>query len=388
MGFTVEDMLIISRKKYKMELIAGMSGWANSISWLLMVENTTITKSFMGKELVVTTGLGFDTTKKIIDLIDILHKHHGAGLIVNTGYYIKEIPKEVIAYADECDLPLMTVPWEISMAEMIKDLTVRIFFQSQTDEQTSQAFIKALKHPQKQEAYRKDLEAYFDVDGVFQVAAFTTKNLDSMDTVDRRRIGYRLQIYLENISHNGHFFYYNGCFLLVFNAVSNESRDEIIDGFLKRAQMRMPTEKIFVGLGSAVMDLKNLHISYKRADYAVKYAMNNKIQTVNFDELGLNRILYAVSDDLLLEEMGNEVLRPLLDYDKKHDSQLLETLKMYLKYNGSIGKVAQQMYIHKNTIVYRMAKIREILNCDLEDGEERLGFYLAVLIAQKNDAAP
>ena len=42
MGFTVEDMLIIARDKYKMELVAGQNGWANSISWLLMVEDTTI----------------------------------------------------------------------------------------------------------------------------------------------------------------------------------------------------------------------------------------------------------------------------------------------------------------------------------------------------------
>ena len=72
MGFTVEDMLIISREKYNMELIAGKNGWANSISWLLMAEDTIIVNSVLGKELVVTTGLGFNTKEKLIDLRHML----------------------------------------------------------------------------------------------------------------------------------------------------------------------------------------------------------------------------------------------------------------------------------------------------------------------------
>lgn len=63
MGFTVEDMLIIARDKYKMELVAGQNGWANSISWLLMVEDTTIMENFKGKELAVTMGAGFRRSK-------------------------------------------------------------------------------------------------------------------------------------------------------------------------------------------------------------------------------------------------------------------------------------------------------------------------------------
>ena len=59
MGFTVEDMLIIARDKYKMELVAGQNGWANSISWVHLLEDTTIIQNFWGKELAVTTGLGF-----------------------------------------------------------------------------------------------------------------------------------------------------------------------------------------------------------------------------------------------------------------------------------------------------------------------------------------
>ena len=57
MGFTIEDMLLVSRQKYKMELVAGKAGWSNSISWMLLLEDFTILKALSGKELAVTTFL-------------------------------------------------------------------------------------------------------------------------------------------------------------------------------------------------------------------------------------------------------------------------------------------------------------------------------------------
>jgi len=379
MGFTIEDMRIVASPKYKMELVAGKNGWANSISWLLMIEDTTITDNFLGKELVVTTGLGFDTEEKLIKLVDILHKHNCAGLIVNIGFYIKEIPAKVLQRADECDLPLLTVPWEIYMADMIKDLTVRIFLQSQTDEQVSAAFIKAIERPLSED-YREDLSAVFDVDGLFEVVLFTTGDLDSMDSMDRKRVGYRLQIYLENISHNAHFFYYNGYFVLIFNAVDENVRNEVIEGFMQRVKSRMPDKEVYVGVGSAVVDAANISISYKRAEYAVTLAMNRGAAMLRFDDLGIEKILYSVSDKLLLKELGDERLKPALDYDQKHNSELVKTLYYYLKYNGSISSVSDKMFIHRNTILYRMKKIKELTGFDAENGEERLEYYLAACI--------
>ena len=46
MGFTIEDMLVISRTKYSMKIIAGKNGWSNSISFLLMLEDDTIIRNF------------------------------------------------------------------------------------------------------------------------------------------------------------------------------------------------------------------------------------------------------------------------------------------------------------------------------------------------------
>ncbi len=380
MGFTIEDMNLMAKDRYHMEFIAGKRGWSNSISWVLMMEDTAIIRNFAGKELAVTTGLGFDTEEKLLGLARKLVVCHASGLIINTGEYIHELPQSLCDYCDENDLPLMTVPWEVYLSEMIKDLSIRIFLQGTTDEEITRALIHAIEEPDNQENYRKVLLPYLDIDGEFQVVLFTTGGLDEMDTVERKRLGYRLQIYLENITHNGSFFYYDANFVLIMNDVSRKDFDEIVEGMISRTKRRMPEVHISVGAGSKVVDIANLTTAYQRAKAAVNMAQHMNRDMVHFDEMGIYRLLYSVSDKAILKEMSENLLQPLLTYDAKHNSNYVEVLEKYLEYNGSIQAVAEAMYTHRNTIIYRVANIKKLLGTELDTTEERFQYQMAYYI--------
>lgn len=380
MGFTIEDMNLMAKDRYHMEFIAGKRGWSNSISWVLMMEDTAIIRNFAGKELAVTTGLGFDTEEKLLGLARKLVVCHASGLIINTGEYIHELPQSLCDYCDENDLPLMTVPWEVYLSEMIKDLSIRIFLQGTTDEEITRALIHAIEEPDNQENYRKVLLPYLDIDGEFQVVLFTTGGLDEMDTVERKRLGYRLQIYLENITHNGSFFYYDANFVLIMNDVSRKDFDEIVEGMISRTKRRMPEVHISVGAGSKVVDIANLRTAYQRAKAAVNMAQHMNRDMVHFDEMGIYRLLYSVSDKAILKEMSEDLLQPLLTYDAKHNSNYVEVLEKYLEYNGSIQAVAEAMYTHRNTIIYRVANIKKLLGTKLDTTEERFQYQMAYYI--------
>lgn len=380
MGFTIEDMNLMAKDRYHMEFIAGKRGWSNSISWVLMMEDTAIIRNFAGKELAVTTGLGFDTEEKLLGLARKLVVCHASGLIINTGEYIHELPQSLCDYCDENDLPLMTVPWEVYLSEMIKDLSIRIFLQGTTDEEITRALIHAIEEPDNQENYRKVLLPYLDIDGEFQVVLFTTGGLDEMDTVERKRLGYRLQIYLENITHNGSFFYYDANFVLIMNDVSRKDFDEIVEGMISRTKRRMPEVHISVGAGSKVVDIANLRTAYQRAKAAVNMAQHMNRDMVHFDEMGIYRLLYSVSDKAILKEMSEDLLQPLLTYDAKHNSNYVEVLEKYLEYNGSIQAVAEAMYTHRNTIIYRVTNIKKLLGTELDTTEERFQYQVAYYI--------
>ena len=380
MGFTIEDMLVVSADKYQMKLVAGEKGWSNSISWLLMLEDLTIIQNFSGKELAVTTGLGFQTEEKMLDLVRELSWHNAAGLIVNTGYYIREIPEEVKKLCDHNDLPLLTVPWEVYLADMIKDMSVRIFLQSSTDEQISGALIRAIESPGSRDLYEKELLPHFDLDGTFQTALVTTGNLDSMDTVERKRISYRMQLYLTNLTHNGHFLYYDGYFVIVMNDMKPDECADVMEAFADRAARKMPERRVWVGVSDQVADISNLRLSFRRAKAAVVMAHNEDRPIQFFDKMGLYRLLYMVDDPLLLKSLSDDLLKPLLEYDAQHGGGYLETLESYLKNSGSIKVMADELFIHRNTILYRMANIKKLLGSTLEDSRERMMFEIACMI--------
>ena len=380
MGLTIEDMLVVSKDKYRMEFLAGKKGWSNSISWILLIEDSMVLKDFKGRDLAVTTGLGFDSEEKMMRLVEELVELHAAGLVINTGQYIFDIPKSVITYCDENDLPLLTVPWRVHIFDMIKDLSIRVFLQSETDEQISNALIHAIETPEAKGIYEKDLLPHFDVDGTFQVVLISTGDLDVMDTVERRRISYQVQNYLENITHNGHFFYYDACFALVLNDVTIAQMKDIIEDFVRRAKRKLPAKPLYVGVGSRFYDVTSLKLAYERAKAAVNYAISNKKPLVYFDEMGFFRLLGMVRDPALLKEMGQLVLQPLIAYDEHHNAQYVETLSCYLEANGSVQAVAEQMFTHRNTVIYRINNIKRILETDLDTAQERLKYQVACRI--------
>jgi len=380
MGFTIEDARTISADRYQMQLIAGGGGWSNSISWLLMLEDLTIIQNFIGKELAVTTGLGFQTEESMEKLVHALSDAGASGLIINTGKYINEIPESVIRYCNENDLPLLTVPWEVLLVDLIKDLSIQIFLQSAADEQISNAFIHAIESPRSADEYSRDLLAYYDLDGTFQIALITSGDLDSMDTVERKRIAYRMQLFLTNLTHNGHFFYYDSCFVVIMNAMSEKQSEEILEPFAERLRNRMPGKQIRIGISSRVKGIRNLHTAYKRARAAVRMAYSENASIMYFDRMGLYRLLYSSEDTALLEELSGEVLKPLTDYDAQHDAGYTETLESFLRNGGSVKAVADEMFIHRNTILYRMSNIRKLLDCSLESAEDRMRYMIACMI--------
>ena len=385
MGFTIEDMLVVGSDRYRMELAAGRQGWSNSISWVLLLEDLTIIQDFSGKELAVTTGLGFRDESSMLRLVQELAAHNASGLIVNTGYYVMDLPASVIAYCDENDLPLLTVPWEIYLADLIKHLSIRIFLQGSTDTQISAALIRAIEQPQAYDRYAPDLLAHFDLDGSFQVALVTTDDLGSMDTVDRRRLSYRMQLYLTGLTHNGHFFYYDSCFVVVLNAMTEAQTAEILTEFSVRVRRKMADRSVYVGISDTVRDIKNLRTAYRRAKAAVRMARTKGLSPVFFADMGVSRLLYMVDDSDLLTSYASEKLGPVLEYDRAHGAEYLKTLEAYLRCGGSIKAMSEGLFTHRNTILYRMSAIRRLLDVSLDDPEERLEYRIACMIRQMDD---
>ena len=68
-------------------------------------------------------------------------------------------------------------------------------------------------------------------------------------------------------------------------------------------------------------------------------------------------------------------------YDQANHTDLTETLKYYLYYERSVKKTSAKLYIHKNTVVYRINMLREMFGLDLEDDRERQYILLSLMLS-------
>lgn len=80
------------------------------------------------------------------------------------------------------------------------------------------------------------------------------------------------------------------------------------------------------------------------------------------------------------QEFFEGTLGILNHYDVTHNADLMSTLEAYFKANGNVSEAAKKMFIHRNTFIYRIEKIKDILKSDFSDAEQNFNFQLALKI--------
>lgn len=159
----------------------------------------------------------------------------------------------------------------------------------------------------------------------------------------------------------------------------NEFNEKLIECILNRNK----SMEIKIGMGRAYKGLENVDKSFQDAVRAVRIGkiITSKM-VIKYDELGIFKIL---SQDFLAEELEDfydTTLKCLVDYDKKKSTELVETLHSYFKNNGNLTRISEDLFAHYNTILYRIRRIEEITNMDLNDSANRLNLEIAINIKE------
>ncbi|MFE6170805.1 PucR family transcriptional regulator [Streptomyces sp. NPDC056464] len=121
---------------------------------------------------------------------------------------------------------------------------------------------------------------------------------------------------------------------------------------------------------------------YQEALRALEVRQNSRQRsgTTFFDDLGLYRILGPGNDLRELEGFVREWLGQLIDYDARHDTELVETLSRYFDCGGNYDDAAATLTVHRSTLRYRLQRIREISDRDLVDVDTRLNLQVATRV--------
>jgi len=104
------------------------------------------------------------------------------------------------------------------------------------------------------------------------------------------------------------------------------------------------------------------------------------ISVVTSDEVASHELLMATVPASALRSFRERLLGPLLAYDDRHRAELLPTLREFLACSGSWNACAAKMYVHVNTVRYRIRRIEELTGRDLSRLDDQVDFFLALRI--------
>ena len=158
------------------------------------------------------------------------------------------------------------------------------------------------------------------------------------------------------------------------NAIFNETLTYINENY--------PNYIINIGIGTKQQSLSKCKLSYEQASKCINLAIKqNKQNTIRYyEQLGLYQLFYDINNKTLLENFVSNILSKLIAYDEKYNTDLIKTLDVYLSKNCNLNQTAEELFIHRNTIKYRLQRIEEITNTNLDDAFTRLNFFNAILI--------
>ncbi|MBU9723174.1 MULTISPECIES: helix-turn-helix domain-containing protein [Bacillaceae] len=137
--------------------------------------------------------------------------------------------------------------------------------------------------------------------------------------------------------------------------------------------------KPFLGVSQTAAKLEDYYVCYKQALQALHITFNRFPDKgfLTFDDLGSYTILYNLNDQTAADLFLKKYLKPLINYRRERNTDLFNTLRVYLNCKGNIKETSEELYIHRSSLKYRLEKIREVLDLDIDDAEQRFNLMLA-----------
>lgn len=170
----------------------------------------------------------------------------------------------------------------------------------------------------------------------------------------------------------------SGHIICIFHVVTDLDKkvfSEKTDRLLRKLDLKGAFSKTFT-------DIRNIDIYYTQVSSILRFCGRKDLEKHLFlqEDVGLYGILEAALEHHDALELCHPDILSLYEYDKQNGSAYLDTLFYYLLNGQNAVKAAKALYIHRNTMNYRLEKISELLSCDTKDDDSRLYVLISILL--------
>lgn len=140
-----------------------------------------------------------------------------------------------------------------------------------------------------------------------------------------------------------------------------------------------------IGISTEANHLRELADRYKEAQVAIEVGrvFETEKNIINYESLGLGRIIYQLPTTLC-EMFLNEVFKksPI----ETLDEDTIDTINRFFENNLNVSETSRKLYVHRNTLVYRLEKIKKITGLDLREFDHAIVFKVAMMVKQYLDS--
>lgn len=137
--------------------------------------------------------------------------------------------------------------------------------------------------------------------------------------------------------------------------------------------------KVVCGIGTPVIGVKDLAKSFKEAQVALEVGkvFDTEKTIVNYDNLGIARLIYQLPTTLC-EMFLKEVFRK--GSIESLDQETLFTIQRFFENNLNVSETSRKLFVHRNTLVYRLEKIKKLTGLDLREFDHAIVFKVALMV--------
>ncbi len=165
----------------------------------------------------------------------------------------------------------------------------------------------------------------------------------------------------------------------VDNRKSARALKSIANEFTREMSKQSPQAQLIIGIGRPAVTPSQWMHSQQQARESWRMGREWQGAAVTyFGDLGLYQLLTALGDSHEARRFFRKTLGKLIAHDEDHNGELVLTLQGFFACHGNLSQTAKSLYIHRNTLTYRLERIAAITQLDLSDPDARFSLQLAM----------
>ena len=178
--------------------------------------------------------------------------------------------------------------------------------------------------------------------------------------------------------------------VVVVKEVEKGTDAEAAEKFAKELAKNIEKEhgrKVLIGISSIVDNLKNLAMAYKESRIALEVGKVFDIErtTMSYENLGIGRLIYQLPTTLCEIFLSEVFKKGSLE---SLDKETLMTVQSFFENNLNVSETSRKLFVHRNTLVYRLEKIRKLTGLDLREFEHAVTFKVALMVKKYLTSKP